>query len=72
MDVHKANGLIRDWRHWANAPWPRGGTQRPFYLLVDLVGGTEVELKNLREAVIFTAALASAHQAMLRNAEGPS
>lgn len=70
MDVHKANGLIRDWRHWEAAPWKRGGTERPFYLLVDLVDGDldPFELKNLREATVFVAGLASAHHAMLRSA----
>jgi hypothetical protein len=66
MDLHKANGLIRDWRPWANAPWKRGGTEPPFYLLVDLAGGGEIELRNLREAAVFTHALASAHRAILR------
>jgi hypothetical protein len=66
MNVHKTNGLIKDWRHNAMAPWKCGGTQRPFYLLVDTIGGPEVELRTLREASVFCDALASAHRAMIR------
>jgi hypothetical protein len=70
MDAHTAGGRIRGWRHRANAPWKRGGTERPFYLDVDLVGGDSIELRTLREATVFVAALASAHHAQLA-AESP-
>jgi hypothetical protein len=69
MDLHKADGLIKDWRHNANAPWPKGGTQRPFYLFVDLVGGGDIELRNLREATVFVAGLASARNALMAATE---
>jgi hypothetical protein len=70
LDLHKDGGLIRDWRHWENAPWPRGGTERPFYILVDLVDGESgYELRNVREASVFVHGLASAHHAQLRQAQ---
>jgi hypothetical protein len=70
LDVHKANGLIRDWHHNANAPWPKGGTQRPFWVVVELAHGSyehEQDLKTLREASIFCNAMTSAHLAILRH-----
>lgn len=69
MNAHKATGLIKNWRHNQAAPWSRGGTQRPFYLLVTPAGGGDViELRNLREADVFTAALASASHAAVQSA----
>ncbi len=68
LDAHKAAGLIRGWEHNANAPWKRGGTERPFYLFVNPVDGQEVELRNLREAGLFCDALASADHAIKRAA----
>jgi len=62
MNVHKANGLIRDWKA---LPWSR----LPFHLEVDVVGGKTIELKSLREATVFVHALASAHHALLRSRE---
>ena len=69
LNVHKNLGLIRDWRHNAMAPWKRGGTERPFFILVDLVDGESgYELRNVREASVFVHGLASAHHAQLRAA----
>jgi hypothetical protein len=67
LDIHKAAGLIRDWQYNQAAPWKRGGTERPFCLLVDLVDGESgFELRTLREAYVFVCGLASAHHAQLR------
>jgi hypothetical protein len=68
LNVHQANGAIRSWRYNENAPWKRGGTERPFYLLVQpagTAGHTEIELRTLREASLFCDGLASAHRAAL-------
>jgi hypothetical protein len=66
--VHKANGLIRDWRYNRAASWPKGGPKRPFSLFIEPMGdGPTIEVRNLREAGLFCNALASAHQAILRH-----
>jgi hypothetical protein len=70
LDIHKSNGLIRDWQQNANAQWRKGGTERPFYLFADLANGDTIELRNLREARVFVAGLASAYEAMLRKEGG--
>jgi hypothetical protein len=64
LDIHKASGLIRDWRYNETARWRRGGLERPFFVFVDLAGGESYyELRNEREVSIFVHALASAHHA---------
>jgi len=67
MNVHQLSGTIRSWRYNENAPWKRGGTERPFYLLVEPAGSgnPEIELRTLREASVFCDGLASAHRAAL-------
>jgi len=65
MDAAQARGQILGWQHNAMAPWKRGGTERPFSLLVDLVGGeTGFELRTERETYVFVSALASAHRSL--------
>jgi hypothetical protein len=70
LDIHKASGLIQDWRYNERASWRRGGLERPFFVFVDLAGGESFyELRNEREVSIFVHALASAHHAQLRQHE---
>jgi hypothetical protein len=70
LNVHRDLGLIRDWQHNQVASWKRGGTERPFFILVDLVDGESgYELRNVQEASAFVHGLASAHNAQLRAAK---
>jgi hypothetical protein len=65
LDNAKSNGLIRGWQRNPLAPWPNG-TSRPFSVFIEPVDGDTIEAKNLREATIACAMLASAHHAVLR------
>jgi hypothetical protein len=65
LDNAKANGLIRGWQRNLLAPWPKGSV-RPFSVFIEPVDGDTIEAKNLREATIACAMLASAHHAVLR------
>lgn len=67
LDVHKATGLIRDWRFQRSAPVRY--TADTFRVTVDLVDSEPgYELRSLREASVFVHGLASAHHAQLRQA----
>ena len=71
LNIHKAGGLIRDWRFNEMARWRRGGLERPFSVFVDLTGGESYyPLRSEREVSIFVHALASAHHAQLQQQQG--